>query len=209
MQRSPSLIARVELVARAARERPQRRGPLRRRGRSGRRTATGPKPTVIVSRDGPRPIASPVSSGGSDGVVVLGAGGLARGHPRGGDRPLLQQRPQVGDVVARHVEGGEVEAVLGRRRDPGLVLAVERDHSRRVGDGLGLADARTRRPPPVPIRRPRRRPISAPARDPRRRGSAARRSLRDDLAAHLRERLGERVDRLAELLALAARSASS
>ena len=46
---------------------------------------------------------------------VRRAGRLAGGHPRGGRRPVAQQRAQVG--VGRDVEGGEVEAVLRGRGD--------------------------------------------------------------------------------------------
>ncbi len=48
--------------------------------------------------------------------------------------PVLEQRDQVGALLARHVQRDEVEAVLRRRDDAGLVHALERD---RLGVGIG------------------------------------------------------------------------
>ena len=59
--------------------------------------------------------------------VVRIADQLPRGHLGGGPGPLLQQFAQLRTTAVDEVEGGEVEAVLGRGRDPRLVLAVEGD----------------------------------------------------------------------------------
>src|SRR5262249_41876361 len=61
------------------------------------------------------------------GVVVAGARGLPGGHERGSGGPCPQEGANVGGRVGDDVERREVEPILGRGRDPGLVLAVERE----------------------------------------------------------------------------------
>jgi hypothetical protein len=62
---------------------------------------------------------------------------LSGGHPPGGPGPLAQQVAQVASPFGRDVKRGEVQPVLGRRRDPGLVDTVEPDASgaARVAEG--------------------------------------------------------------------------
>ena len=62
-------------------------------------------------------------------VVVFGADHPAFGHFARRLRPLFHQFAQLGLAFGFEVEGGEVEAVLDRRRDPRLVLAVEGDRA--------------------------------------------------------------------------------
>jgi hypothetical protein len=66
------------------------------------------------------------------------ARGSARRHARGRRAPVLQERDEAGAVDVGDVEGGEVQAVLGGRRDAGLVRAVEGVR----GSARGLARAR-------------------------------------------------------------------
>ena len=89
----------------------------------------GPKPIVSVSRDGLRPSASPVSSGGASAsppyapsptacpAVIRAAAAVQS----------FSSCTNVGAVVGRHVERGEVQPVLDGGGDPGLVRAVEGD----------------------------------------------------------------------------------
>ena len=80
----------------------------------------------------PRPAADGAPRGG------LGAGR----HPLGGARPAGQQVAQLGGVLRDDVERDEVQAVLGGRRDAGLVLAAE-------GDDPGIRSGRQRRVPGI------------------------------------------------------------
>ncbi len=66
------------------------------------------------------------------------ARGSARRHARGRGAPVLEERDEARAVDVGDVERGEVQAVLGGRRDPGLVRAVERVR----GAARGLARAR-------------------------------------------------------------------
>ena len=104
--------------------------------------SVGPKPKVTVSRAGGRPTASPVSSGGARRRRRSRPTGSPGGHPRGRRRPLAQQVAQLGCDVGDDVEGGEVQPVLRRRRDPGLV------RRRRTGTARAAAS-----PPPSPASR--------------------------------------------------------
>ena len=63
------------------------------------------------------------------------AGVLPGGHPPGGRGPGLQHLDQVLAAVGGDVEGDEVQPVLRRGDDPGLVAAGERDGV--VGPGPG------------------------------------------------------------------------
>ena len=74
-----------------------------------------------------------------------GAGRLAGGHPLGRLGPLLQQRDQLVAVVGGDVERREVQPVLGRGDDAGLVLAAE-GVRRRPGRRLGGRRPRWRGP---------------------------------------------------------------
>ncbi|HRD60576.1 MAG TPA: hypothetical protein PL137_06710, partial [Nocardioides sp.] len=73
-------------------------------------------------------------------------GRLAGRHPLGRLGPALQQRDQRLAIVGGDIEGGEVQSVLGRGDDAGLVLAAERVRrhrgARRIGRGsvAGAAD---------------------------------------------------------------------
>ena len=90
-------------------------------------TGVGPKPKVRVSPRGGRPSASPVSAGGAS-YGVGGADpptGSPRGHLRGGrvhawSSATRSSRGSRGDVERR-----EVQPVLRRGDDAGLVPAVE------------------------------------------------------------------------------------
>ena len=104
-----------------------------RRARTGRvpcasRNSPGPKPKVIVRPPGGRPIASPVSSGGASGAPSVGPTGPA-GRPcviRSAARVhALQQGDELGPRARGDVERGEVQPVLRRRDDAGLVRAAE------------------------------------------------------------------------------------
>ncbi len=87
--------------------------------------------------------------------VVGNAGHPARAHLRGGRGPVAQQLAHVLGSVHRQVERGDVQAVLGRGGDAGLVAAVERD--RVLADALALVVGRRRgRVRSRPRRRPRR-----------------------------------------------------
>ena len=118
---------------------------------SASRNSVGPKPTVSVSRDGRqaerlagvvrRRLRHPADRAEHPGVP-------ARGHPGGGGGPLLEQLDQPGPVLGDHVEGHEVQPVLRRRDDAGLVLAVERHRPGRVvarrGRAVGAVQQRPR-----------------------------------------------------------------
>ncbi len=80
-----------------------------------------------------------------------------RGHPGGGGRPLLKQFDQPGPVLGDHVERHEVQPVLRRGDDAGLVLTVERHRPGRVVARRGRAMASRSAAPPrrPPLRRPR------------------------------------------------------
>ena len=114
---------------------------------SSSRNSPGPNPKVIVSPLGGSPIASPVSSGGRSSDPSTGPispGRLAARHPLRGLGPLLEQRDQRVAGVGGDVERREVQPVLGRRGDAGLVLAAEREgpHRRAVAAaGLGSSAA--------------------------------------------------------------------
>ena len=90
----------------------------------------GPKPKVIVSRAGGSPYASPVSCGGA----TIGPS-IAPNSPTSWPFVIcaaaaVQRGEQRDDVVARlrgEVEGGEMQTVLHRRDDAGLVRPVEVD----------------------------------------------------------------------------------
>ena len=177
------------------------------------RNSVGPKPTVRVSPAGGSPIASPVSSGGASehagGRADL-AGVLARRssgpRPRSSPGAVCDQlRPVLGD----HVEGDEVQPVLGGRDDAGLVRAVERRPRRRPAPsccrGLvggapdqGAAD-RGRAGDPGHAG-------AGEQRCARRRETvvltASRPLLPGDDAGDLADRLGERVDRVGQALQL-------
>ena len=89
--------------------------------------SVGPKPTVSVSPDGGQPdrLAGvvrrrvPVAVDGADRSGVL-----AGGHPPGGRGPgLAAVRTSSSRLVGGDVEGDEVQPVLRRGDDAGLVLA--------------------------------------------------------------------------------------
>ena len=130
------------------------------------------------------------------------SGGAAARHPLGGVGPRLQQLDQVLARRRRDVERREVQPVLGRGGDPGLVGAPERVGALGpLGPGLvrrRRRSARTRR------RRARRRPRLR--RHRRRSGRVGRWSVRTWSAQHhggeLGQRLGQRVDGVGELLDL-------
>ena len=63
------------------------------------------------------------------------AGCLPGVHPPGRRGPHLQHLDELGTVVGRDVEGDEVQPVLGRGDDPGLVPPGERDGV--IGPGPG------------------------------------------------------------------------
>ena len=206
---SPAKCGRSARAAGRRSARPKRSLPSRAEQR-------GPKPIVSVSRDGGRPSASPVSSGGGLAGAVDradAAGVAAGGHPGRRGRPLLQQLDELRAVVGDDVEGGEVQAVLGRGDDAGLVRAVEGD--RRTGVRWPVPGARRRRSARAPATPAAAAPMApAPARP-----SVSRRSHRSSLpsersrprgrdrgallAGHQRgdlaDRLGQRVDRVGEL----------
>ena len=102
----------------------------------------GPKPKVTVRLEGSRPTALAGVVGRRQQLVVDVADHLAGAHFRRRPGPLAHQLAQLGAVLGQQVEGGEVEAVLGRGVDPGLVLAVEGDPAGAVAARLGgvLAD---------------------------------------------------------------------
>ena len=109
-------------------------------------------------------------SGGASGRVRSSPTGSPAVHPRRrrGPRAHAARGARAVDSVTQ-VERGEVEPVLRRRRDAGLVLAVERDRLGVVGRRRPRPGARRRRPPsasPAP---------AAPA--PRSARRAKRRSL--------------------------------
>ena len=122
------------------------------RGRSGRRrrgrTTTAPKPKVSVSDAGPRPSASPVSSGGASWSSLSVPIELADGHASAPRRvQSCSSSHEIVAVVGDDVEGREQQPVLRRRDDAGLVRAVERH--RRVeplGVAAGGGGTRQRRP---------------------------------------------------------------
>ena len=145
----------------------QRRGAASREAEAvGRRRRPGPNPNVIVSLRSGRPSASPVSTGGAVELLVGRADRLARGHLRGGVGPGAQQVAQLARGVEREVERAEDEPILRRRRDAGLVRAVERDDARcrrrRRAPGRARSRRRRARGRTAP-RRPRRR--AAPPRE--------------------------------------------
>ena len=198
--RSPSERARVEVVAGEVRQ-PAQRGrlaggepepvPPATRG-----TATARSRRSWSARTAGSPIASPVSSGRRvvrAGGRAVRAGALALGHPGGGRGPVLQQRDELVAGVGGDVERGEVQPVLGRGDDAGLVLAVE-GVDRGPGRGAVPAD-RDARATPTPPARPTA-PRDARARDAQqpvaartgRAGAAARRGVGRRLG--LRGRLG-------------------
>lgn len=59
-------------------------------------------------------------------------------HALGGPRPLLEQRDQLGPVLRRHVERGEVQPVLDGGGDTGLVHTVERHRGAAVRGRHGV-----------------------------------------------------------------------
>ena len=83
---------------------------------------------MSVSPPGGRPIASPVSSGGTSGAPSVGPTGPA-GRPwvirSAAVVQALSSDDQLGARARRDVERREVQAVLGRGDDAGLVLAAE------------------------------------------------------------------------------------
>ena len=110
---------RVEVVGREVRQPSQRRGlPV---GEPepvlalASRNRPGPKPKVMVSPAGGRPIASPVSSGGASYGPEVGPThrrrwpGVIRAAAVG---PVLQQPDELVAGVGGDVEGGEVQPVL-------------------------------------------------------------------------------------------------
>ena len=180
-QRSPSDCAGSEVVGREVRQ-PAQRGGLPRgepepvlaapRGTaSARSRRSGSDPTAAARS--PRRCRPAVRRTGPRSAPYSPAP-CALGHPGGGGGPVLQQRDQLVAVVGGDVEGGEVQPVLGRGGDAGLVLAVEgvRPVDRRAP--VGRTSARWHptpggRPTPIPATRPRRRRAAAAG---RRRGRA-------------------------------------
>ena len=158
-----------------------------------------------------RPVASPVSPGGAIGCRP----------PSPTARPALNRAAAAVHVFSiattsaragRQVERGEGQPILGRRDDAGLVGAVE---GRRDRPAAGPPTVPDRTPVALPRRRTadarrarrhragqRRSPaVSDASRRPRRGVGAARRHLYDTtFSAHLRQRLGERVDLVGQLL---------
>ena len=133
---------------------------------SASRNSAGPNPNVTVSPLGGSPIASPVSSGGRSSGA-LDRPDLAGRRRRGSSARRPRSTAGAAStscvaVVGGHVERREVQPVLGRGDDAGLVLAAEREGPRRGGRrcdrrlavGGRAGRPRTRRPP---RRRPRRR----------------------------------------------------
>ncbi len=79
--------------------------------------------------------------GGRLGQAAVGtlAHRVSGRHPPGGLRPVLQQLDELRAVVGRHVERGEVQAVLYRGGDARLVRAVEGDRGSGVCRGFVVA----------------------------------------------------------------------
>ncbi len=93
----------------------------------------GPSPNVRVSRPARRPLRLAGVGRRREGVTADGADGAALGEERGGRGPRLEQRLEVGRIVADEIERREDEPVLLRRGDPGLVGAAERDRVAGLG----------------------------------------------------------------------------
>ena len=121
--RSPSLRCRVELVAAEQRHRYERGGlAVGDAERSpGRSNNDAPKPKVNVSDAGPRPSASPVSSGGASGLSLSVPIELPAVIRRDAAVQSSSSPHEVVTVVGDHVERREQQPVLDRRDDPGLV----------------------------------------------------------------------------------------
>ena len=168
---------------------------------AGRRGRTGPRrprpeqrrPEAEGERqpDGGRPIASPVSSGGASYGPSIGAdppgvralrSSAAAASVQSCSSAISSSRDVGGDV-----ERGEVQPVLGRGDDAGLVLAVERRSAARSAPAVA-----GRRRAPSPRQRRRRRP-------PRRRPAASARRAGDGRAGAARRRPGS--DRSARVVA--------
>ena len=122
----------------------------------------------------------------------------------------LRSRPcSAARFGGQDVEGGELEALLGRRRDPRLVHAVERDR-RTVWGSIGAMarpDPNPATPPiatPAPVARPpasRRRRLIPAVRTSRGRSEGSTRPPlvgRDHDRGDLRERIGKGVDQRAQ-----------
>ena len=119
-------------------------------------------------------------------------------HPVGRLGPGRQQRDQLGPRAGGDVERREVQPVLGRRGDAGLVLAAERVGVARVGARLAVGGGR-----PAGGERAG---GQAGGGDTAADQTAARDPGQDSTAAgELRERLGERVDGVRESLDLVRR----
>ena len=103
--------------------RPGRTGPCR-----SSRNRDGPKPNVMVSPAAAARSPRRCRPAGRRTARRSGPNSPAPwpcGHPGRGGGPVLQQRDQLVARVGDHVEGGEVQSVLSRRDDAGLVRAVE------------------------------------------------------------------------------------
>ncbi len=127
---------------------PSGRRAVGRRGRASRRTP-GPKPNVIVSPAGGSPIASPVSSGGRSAAPSVGPTGPAPWPCIIRSAASVQAFSSGDDLLARvggQVERREVQPVLRRGDDAGLVGAAERVRTRlpvpdrRPGRPVGVVD---------------------------------------------------------------------
>ncbi len=208
-QMSPSLRAGSRLS-------PLERGQVGQGGGPGRRQSEAVDPAAVEQGRSDAEREREVRGRESDGLAgVVGRRertrstpptGLAGGQLLRRRRPVLEELDQVRLRRRGDVEGGEEQPVLDRRGDAGLVRAVER-HRRRAAatvapdvDRRRAPRRRDRRPPdhPRPHHRARAARDARPSR-PRSAAAAGHRSL-DHLCRHLRQRLGQRVDRGGQLL---------
>ncbi len=152
MQRSPPLIAGSSWSP--AKAGSSARGAGRRAARPNRSVpsaavnSVGPKPIVRVSPDAGQPdrLAGVVRRGVLLAVDRADRAGVLPGrHPAGRGGPRLQHLDQLVAVVGGHVEGDEVQPVLRRRDDAGLVPAVERRRRRRDAAARGRRRVERRR----------------------------------------------------------------
>ena len=137
----------------------------------------GPNPTVMVSRDAPRPTASPVSIGGASAAVST----APIGRPFVICAAAAAQVPSSVATCWRSVvvtsNAAKARRSCAGRGDAGLVRAVERDDRRRAAAAAVFRLGRAGR------RRSRRRPRPA-----RRRRRARRRGMRRDVPSAMRGR---------------------
>ena len=163
-----------------------------------RRRASGPKPNVTVSRAGREPERLAGVVGGGARLLSILADGLAGGHPRGGLRPPRRRSRRSERRVGRDVEGREWSRSWAAVTIPAWCSPWKGD-PRRAAATSRRARARARPPPSAagprpPRRRLRLRPRRGAVGEP----TGLCRLTTIDLLDP-RERLGQGVDRLAEL----------